>query len=427
METRQREVAVVGTGMAGLVTAYLLHHDVQRRFRVRLIDKITDVSLSAESIAVPATQSGQRDTWIDVPMRAFAGGFYHNLVRMYDYLGVNYHAQPFLFSFARIARPTPSASASPPPAQHRPYMVHASNFHQLPPVPRGDFVSWLLEALYVLFCYLYFTLCCFCVAPRHFKSGDAESLDQYLRRIRLPTYYVAHYVLPMISSGQPHFVVSDGVRVVQEKLLDGLDVRLGVQSTRVTPSADGGVLLSTRRVGDNHETTERVDLVVLAVSPDVAATLFEPVQSVLHEVPTTTVHTAAHTDLGNVRENTGKSVPGPSQQIFFRSNDAITEAVHVQPAHSLLVTTNPLTPIDPEKIVRAASFTRVLRSPRSRRLLKELFREAPSSGAVEWRNGDGGVYLAGGWCWDGMVLLEGCVVSAMRVAESLGVKVPWKE
>lgn len=42
-----------------------------------------------------------------------------------------------------------------------------------------------------------------------------------------------------------------------------------------------------------------------------------------------------------------------------------------------------------------------------------------------WRNGDGNVWLVGAWCWDGMVLLEGCVVSAMRVADDLGVEVPW--
>ena len=42
-----------------------------------------------------------------------------------------------------------------------------------------------------------------------------------------------------------------------------------------------------------------------------------------------------------------------------------------------------------------------------------------------WRNGDGNVWLVGAWCWDGMVLLEGCVVSAMRVTRDLGVEVPW--
>lgn len=40
MEGRGRDVAVVGTGMAGLVTAYLLHHDRQQRFRVHLLDKV---------------------------------------------------------------------------------------------------------------------------------------------------------------------------------------------------------------------------------------------------------------------------------------------------------------------------------------------------------------------------------------------------
>lgn len=35
-----RTVAVVGSGMAGLVTAYLLHQDPQRRFRVTLLEKV---------------------------------------------------------------------------------------------------------------------------------------------------------------------------------------------------------------------------------------------------------------------------------------------------------------------------------------------------------------------------------------------------
>ena len=35
-----RTVAVVGSGMAGLVTAHLLHQDTQRRFRVTLLEKV---------------------------------------------------------------------------------------------------------------------------------------------------------------------------------------------------------------------------------------------------------------------------------------------------------------------------------------------------------------------------------------------------
>jgi 2-polyprenyl-6-methoxyphenol hydroxylase-like FAD-dependent oxidoreductase len=36
-----RTVAVVGSGMAGLVTAHLLHQDTQRRFRVTLLEKVS--------------------------------------------------------------------------------------------------------------------------------------------------------------------------------------------------------------------------------------------------------------------------------------------------------------------------------------------------------------------------------------------------
>lgn len=389
-------------------------------------------------------------------MRAFAGGFYHNLIRMYDYFDVNYHQQPFLFSFARLPSPSKDrpehASASACPSE--PYMIHASNFHQWPPLQRGDVFQWAMEVAMVLLCYLWFTLCCFFVVPTQSPNGEGESLSAYLQRIRLPQTYVMRYLLPMISSvstcshaemlrfpasdvlaykrhtnRKPHFVVTDGVHTVQEKLLQGLDVRLGVESTRVVSTDHGNGLLLTTCV-DGSESTERFDLVVLAVAPDAAASIFDPVRAELQHVPTTTVQTVAHMDFANLvgsgaGKNSGASFrdTATTQQIHLRTNDSTTEAVHVQP-NSLLVTTNPLTPIDPNKTLRSVTFTRVLRNPTSQRLINEIFEGGASKG---WRNGDGGVYLAGGWCWDGMVLLEGCIVSAMRVARDLGVDVPWAQ
>jgi hypothetical protein len=73
----------------------------------------------------------------------------------------------------------------------------------------------------------------------------------------------------------------------------------------------------------------------------------------------------------------------------------------------------------------------VLRSPESQRIVNAIF-GAESRSCIDeksvplWRNGDDNVWLAGGWCWDGMVLLEGCVVSAMRVADAFDVEVPWR-
>jgi 2-polyprenyl-6-methoxyphenol hydroxylase-like FAD-dependent oxidoreductase len=39
-KTHTKTVAVVGTGMAGLATAHLLHQDPQKRYQVTLIEKV---------------------------------------------------------------------------------------------------------------------------------------------------------------------------------------------------------------------------------------------------------------------------------------------------------------------------------------------------------------------------------------------------
>lgn len=394
-------------------------------------------------------------------MRAFAGGFYQNLIRMYDYLGVSYHAQPFLFSFTKLPRLHQSSQASS--CVPGPQMVYASNFHQVPPVPRTvDLINWFVEAVYAVVCYLWFTLCCFFIAPyeEDLRRGTpSESFDDYLRRTWLPQYYITNYLLPLISSvctcshqellcfpasdildykrrthRQQHFVVTAGVQAVQEQLLKGLNVRLGADIKSVVPKGDGVEIQYSTANGKT--TSEKFDLVVLAVSPDVAATLFPSLNPQLSVIPTTTVETVAHTDETNImpmlRATTSSTSPKGAdptgmQRIHFFSNGSITEAVHEQP-HSIFVTTNPLLPTNKSKVIKSARFTRVLRSPRSRLLINTIFQDRKQSpvSASSWRNGDSGIYLAGGWCWDGMVLLEGCIVSAMRIAADLDVAVPWE-
>ncbi|EGE09106.1 hypothetical protein TEQG_08039 [Trichophyton equinum CBS 127.97] len=116
----------------------------------------------------------------------------------------------------------------------------------------------------------------------------------------------------------------------------------------------------------------------------------------------------------------------------FRSTVELTESIHEHPS-SYIITTCPILPIDPSKVVRRSYFTRTLRTPQSRAVVNRIFDKSatPDGQAADkpagWRNGEGNVFLVGSWCWDGMVLLEGCVVSAMRAAEDFGVKVPWAQ
>lgn len=37
---RKSRVAIIGTGLAGLTTAYLLHHDRQKRYEVTLFEQV---------------------------------------------------------------------------------------------------------------------------------------------------------------------------------------------------------------------------------------------------------------------------------------------------------------------------------------------------------------------------------------------------
>lgn len=41
-------MAIIGTGLSGLVTAYLLHHDRQKRFDVKLFEKVCIPNLLSE-------------------------------------------------------------------------------------------------------------------------------------------------------------------------------------------------------------------------------------------------------------------------------------------------------------------------------------------------------------------------------------------
>lgn len=95
-----------------------------------------------------------------------------------------------------------------------------------------------------------------------------------------------------------------------------------------------------------------------------------------------------------------------------------------------MVTTCPFSDVSSaQNVLRSVKFLRALRTPRSRRVVNNIFGEDPTGPLLDekqsWRNGEDKIWLVGGWCWDGMVLLEGCVVSAMRVASALDVDVPW--
>ena len=385
-------------------------------------------------------------------MRAFAGGYYNNLKALYDYLRISYHSQPFLFEFA-VSHDAKS-DAITHGRRDRSYFTHASNLHQLAPRSSGvGIVVYLMQCLYLAFSYTWFTFCCVFIGPR-----QSETLQQYLDRTYCPRYFTTYYLLPLLSSvstcphdsllafpasdiigykrrthGAPHYTVSDGVGGVQERLVKGIDVTLNATVTAVE-SFEKGVRISWCGASDAETTTEYFDKVILAVAPDVVGRIFKPLQHHMQRIPTAVVESVVHTDWAVLHgSDLNKNDRKGAQLIHLNTSTVdtpVTESHHLQPC-GVVVTTCPFTPLEQQHVAQRSKFTRVLRSPESQRIVNAIFDNGSNFSADDksvprWRNGEDNVWLVGGWCWDGMVLLEGCVISAMRVADALDVKVPWR-
>lgn len=472
-------------------------------------------SLSASMIGKEDEKSGSKDGQrVDLPMRAFAAGYYDNLRKMYEYLGVRFAEPKFVYSLSTLpddggdSRSTSSLCQEKKRGQKEKkgndndgdgiYFIHSSNNHILPPIrPSGvGAAKWMLEIAYLLFWYAWFTAACFLVVPKvasrsgsvlKEKSAAGETLGAYLTRVKIPTYYTWRYLLPLMSSittcthhellnfpasdivgyarqtyRKPHYTVTGGVQAAEAKLSSGLSVKFNTRVTNVESIEGGEKVRVSWKTAQGKAESKVYDRAIIAVTPDVVGKIFAPLSDAMSVIPTTTVQTVVHRDISRVRGYSAylrdnsrlqkrkfkslldSSPPSPpsaaadsvppltAMHMVTDVAGARTESIHEHPAQVLVTTYAMDGGIDESKILHRVDFTRVLRSAQSQAVVNSIF-GAEDDSAVEmdnkpnraWKSGDGNVFIVGGWCWDGMVLLEGCIVSAMRVADALGVDVPW--
>ncbi|KLO97129.1 uncharacterized protein LW93_3102 [Fusarium fujikuroi] len=476
-EHTKSRVAIIGTGLAGLSSAYLIKGD---RYRVTLFEQGDRISFDSASVTIKNEKYDDAER-IDLPMRASADGYYHNLMRMYQHLQIPLHPIKFLFVFAKAAT---SADGTVPVkgSDNEAYFIHASNLHQTPPPWPGNrgVIAHFIEIVFLIVCQFWFTIACFLVAPlKTTSSGYSETVAEYFDRIRLPRRYTSRYLLPLLSGvatctheellqfpasdvvnykklshGKQHYAVCGGVSQVQAKLTEGLeDVNLNSRVIEAVPQVDGTVLVRWQSTVDaSGRIHEQVfDRVVLSVSPDVAGRIFKPLGSALAKLPTRQVESSVLKP-----EKAGISVvdaddAGSSQSIacmhhskdtsaaqvltlrtmFTDVGSSRTEALHAMPS-GVVVSTCPLREEAQPEAIKKAKFTRTLRSTEGQALVQKLLgdsgtKKSEDGEAMAWVNGQDNVWIAGAWCWDGMVLLEGCVVSAIRVAQDFGVAIPWEQ
>ena len=215
--------------------------------------------------------------------------------------------------------------------------------------------------------------------------------------------------------------------MVQEALLKGLDIRFRTRVDRIEPRSPG-VEVVLEVLNADEETTQlsqEFDRVITAVPPNVVAGIFEPARPRLSQIPIRTLETNVH----RVRAVSQSPLSGHNTDRILLKTSKIgggwTEATHLRP-DSIAVTSCPLAPLSSNREVLSRSvFTRTMRTPESRQIIQEVLGMA-SPESKSWRNGDQSVWVVGAWCFDGMVLLEGAVASAMHVAKAFGVEIPWE-
>lgn len=310
-------------------------------------------------------------------------------------------------------------------------------------------------------------------------GDDGESLREYLDRIRMPRKYATHHLLPILSSvcscshkemeafpasdivgfmkgtaWRKTYVARNGVRQVQSILSRNItDVRLRTRVTKLSVQEDGRVLVEhVREDGSAGQSEEAFDRVVLAVPPNIAAKVFDSCRPVLNSLPTRPVVTSilgpASQGLSIIDTKSDSSIANsaPTREdaqfmafrTVFTEDDGETESLHYLPSGAVSRISCHTSITDGMSNLRTSQFTRTLRTPASRRIVQAVLKTdskprqigLADEKAVDgnmWVNGRENVSVVGSWCWDGMVLLEGCVVSAMKVATDFGVAIPWDD
>ncbi|GAB1519274.1 hypothetical protein RhiTH_002340 [Rhizoctonia solani] len=112
METKRTiKVAVVGSGLAGLTSAYLLAKFQPRpadtEFEIHIFEKSSVLGMDAQSLTVKvradSDNAKDEEIRIDVPMRSIQGGPYPKLMKFYDRLGVTLKLHDYSYSFSTVA------------------------------------------------------------------------------------------------------------------------------------------------------------------------------------------------------------------------------------------------------------------------------------------------------------------------------------
>lgn len=394
-----KTVAVIGSGLAGLTTAYLLSLS---GLVVTLYEREDVLGMDSQSIFVPCNSSpGAKSIRVETPMRSFSGGFYHELLKLYRHLEVPIERKPFTYNFFDGQTGSTYTTYNGQGG----LSGFASNLGWLDTILVViGFLQYLALALFFTYtgltksaflCSLsHHQFCQMCLIPQVFRD---KYLDPIFMAVTTCTQkdldcYPASYILEYRAKTflRPHYTTQ--VAEVVQKLAQPVSrVLLG---HAVEARADGPIVMYK---GEQH----KYDFLVFAY-PD-------------QQVPRTKTSVITHKNAGacmpkqSARDlNLGvyKNFTTASQLISSSGETVIQTTLPTEQVH--LIT---------EYVVARSDFSRARaiagRETASNRDIR------PDGSRLANENGRNGIYHVGSYVSFGIPLLEGCVSSARLVVEDL--------
>ncbi|KAJ1738675.1 hypothetical protein LPJ78_001115 [Coemansia sp. RSA 989] len=432
-QKKASSVAVIGSGLAGLTTAYLLRRG---GYEVELFEKASSIGMDAGSISVDGVR-------VDVPFRVFTPDYYPYLYSLYRHLGIDFSAADYSLGFAD---------------------ENAHTLWSYTNLTLGDFqlpvIDGITKGQRLIVTRDWIRLVFICVravrAPAMLRPGgqlDQMTIGQYLDKEQYSRIFVNRVFVPFIASlltcslsaarDYPantvlHFVskavcgarlrkAKNGVQEVCEVLARGIKTHLGAGIRRMEIKEN--VLLVT---DDNVE--HWFDKVVLATPADTAARLLRSVQvskeyppadllAALDAVPYEDTVVVTHRDTSvmpekeaewrgvNIRTSTASGHAMATHWINFVERTSTGRKLSTP----VFQTVDPLVKLSKSKIISKTTFHRSLVSLDSQARINSIHRH----------QGTCGVWLVGTYTSPGVPLLEGCVRTAIDVARAMGVSPPF--
>ncbi len=410
-------IAVIGSGISGLTTAYLL----SKKHSVTLYEASDNLGLGSNGVQVSGLQN---ELNIDIPPRVFNRAHYKKMLEFFDLTGVEAYEikqQPTFFN----EKQTPYLSFN---------TLNIGSISASFPSIKANCLSWVATHGVELIKWQRFVCS---QAPRNLcHSMDLKtSLDElgfsksFRESFLFPVWslmctcpfsmleqfpaHVMYELFKNFTTSAPTLRVKGGTKTIESKLakvIDNIKLSSPVKSLR----EEGIKLLVT----SSNEDTCAYDKVVVATEPQNALklldkNLYPEIHELLKSVPTHKTNMILHTDQ-SLMPKSNWSVVNLQYYKKQRRSSAILWMNPIEPGHlgrPVFQSWDPVVEPSLSMVICQRSFNRSLTTPASTKSMKVL-REKMK------QHQTGNIYFSGTYLYEGVALLENGVKSAYYI-ESL--------